>query len=759
MSLPFFETFTGGAAVLANPPWTQAALSARTLNVDGSGSGKASAIDAGFDIIAYDNSNTYSADQYAQVVIAGGLQSANNWAEVFVRCSGSGGTFAGYQFITDGAVGGGAAHTELWYYSGGVATLLRNFAVTFVTNDVMRIEVSGTTITCYQNGVSIGTQVDSHVAGPGAGGAGVFNTSSNNVLLDTFESGNLSASPFVEIRTNRRRGNPANKIQSRKDTGQSIFADQIYPVPPIVIPIPPPNARLLKFAQRRRRGRGAIVTRIAALLASFAVNAPKPLVVSAKRRRKHGGSVTQVRRKGVSAAPPAVVPKRPSIVKPKQHRRLRERVNIVAGARRNLLRPPKVITVVQSKKRRHRTNATNFVSGARRATVRPAQPYTVLASKRRNRLRQPFFIKRQGTVVAPPVRRAPTLIFQRSKRRRAGRGGSVTSMMGALYFTIFPRSEPITQVQPKRRHKKQAKITIVTGARRAPVVINAIRPRNPQITVQPKKRHRRGGAVNFLAARLVSYARKNTVPTLVQSKKRRKRGGHVTIAQARRVPIVLNAIRPRNPVISVQPKKRRKRSGDVIISTGARRVAAVVNSIRPRAPQIVKAKKKRVRMGAVTFIAGALFIPVVAAKPAKPNIARIAGKRKLRRGVALFRRGRIAPPPAIRPRKPRVTVFGRLKRRIVRLHGRYGIQPKTVPATTDMHVHVLRDVRDLSQTVEVRVIDLAPTIYDRSHAPFIHSVVTDAIAHFIVVPQVTSVLVLDPDVIKILNDSSFLDES
>lgn len=190
MALPFQDSFTGGAGVLGNPPYTQANIgsSGKTVNLDGAGSAKASAVDASLDIAAYDNSNTYNNDQYAFATISGGLASGTNYAEIFVRCTGTGATFKGYQFLTDGA--SGAGHTELWLYSGGTGTLLRNFATTFTTGDVMKIDVVGTTITCYKNGASLGTQSNA-VATTGAPGIGMFNGSANNLLLDTFEAGSV----------------------------------------------------------------------------------------------------------------------------------------------------------------------------------------------------------------------------------------------------------------------------------------------------------------------------------------------------------------------------------------------------------------------------------------------------------------------------------------------------------------------------------------------------------------------------------------
>jgi hypothetical protein len=190
------EAFGAGAGVLATP-WTQAALSGTTLNTDGAGHGKASAADASFDCMAYDGVHVYQNDQYGQVQIAGGLTSGVSYAIVLVRCSGSGGSFQGYEFITDGSAAG-AGHTELYKYLAGVGSVKANFLTGFTTNDVMKIDVVGNLFTVYKNGVSIGTFTDSvSPIASGAPGCGVFNTT-NNALLDNFEGGDfLNVAPRI----------------------------------------------------------------------------------------------------------------------------------------------------------------------------------------------------------------------------------------------------------------------------------------------------------------------------------------------------------------------------------------------------------------------------------------------------------------------------------------------------------------------------------------------------------------------------------
>lgn len=191
MGLPFNESFGALAGVLATPPWTQANLVATTLNTDGSGHGKASGTSA-TDILAYNNSNTFTNDQSAQVTINAGLASLTNYASVVLRGSGSGASFAGYEIYTDGQTG--STHTELAKFASGSPTVLTNFAATFAAGDVLKATIVGNVITVYKNGVSVGTFTDGGAAPPaGAPGCGVTNTGANNVLLTNFQGDNVPA--------------------------------------------------------------------------------------------------------------------------------------------------------------------------------------------------------------------------------------------------------------------------------------------------------------------------------------------------------------------------------------------------------------------------------------------------------------------------------------------------------------------------------------------------------------------------------------
>lgn len=193
MALPFTDAFTGAAAVLANPPYTQMALpsTTATLNRDGSGNCKASAVDSTNDIVAFDNSNTYNNDQYAQVTIISGIASGSHYAAVWVRCSGTGTGAAGYQFYTDGA--SGAGHTGIAKWVAGTQTVLKDIATTFTANDIMKIAVVSDTITAYKNGASVDSVAGGGAVASGAAGLSVYNSVNNDVTLDTFEGGNTSS--------------------------------------------------------------------------------------------------------------------------------------------------------------------------------------------------------------------------------------------------------------------------------------------------------------------------------------------------------------------------------------------------------------------------------------------------------------------------------------------------------------------------------------------------------------------------------------
>jgi uncharacterized protein YjdB len=180
------ENFSGTAGPLSGS-WTQQRSSLGTVNKSGSGVGDASV--TGKDLFAFWSATTFSNDQSSQLKIAGGLKSGSQYAKAIVRASRTGSAYNAYIFTTDGTAGYG--HTELWKAVAGTLTRLRTFSTGFNTGDVMRIEVTGQTITCYAKGVAIGTYSDASLAS-GSPGVGVHGSS---VTIDDWAGQSLAPAP------------------------------------------------------------------------------------------------------------------------------------------------------------------------------------------------------------------------------------------------------------------------------------------------------------------------------------------------------------------------------------------------------------------------------------------------------------------------------------------------------------------------------------------------------------------------------------
>jgi uncharacterized protein YjdB len=142
------------------------------------------------DLFAFWGANTFDNDQYSQVRIAGGLSSTTQYVQIIVRASGTGdGVYNNYLFYTDGVAGAG--HTEVAKNIKGTQITLRSFATTFATGDVIKIGVVGTTVTCYKNGVALGSITDSSLPG-GSPGVGVYG---NAVRIDDWAGGTTAVAP------------------------------------------------------------------------------------------------------------------------------------------------------------------------------------------------------------------------------------------------------------------------------------------------------------------------------------------------------------------------------------------------------------------------------------------------------------------------------------------------------------------------------------------------------------------------------------
>lgn len=149
------------------------------------------------DQAAHWNADVFSNDQYSQGTIV--ALGATIFIGVSVRCHASAFTF--YCIDSDSADG-----TYLSKYVAGVYTALGSTGSVLVVSDVLKLEVSGTTLTPKKNGsllVTPGAQTDSAIASGSAGIAGAGNGTTSR--LDSWEGGNLGGAttaspPFLPQR-------------------------------------------------------------------------------------------------------------------------------------------------------------------------------------------------------------------------------------------------------------------------------------------------------------------------------------------------------------------------------------------------------------------------------------------------------------------------------------------------------------------------------------------------------------------------------
>lgn len=181
MTLPATDNFTaanGTDLVTYNASWTyNGGVFAINSNAVYSNS-------AGIETGAHWNADAFNNDQYAQGVCA--IIAALRWIGVAVRCHASAQTYYGYY--------GSNADRYLFKEVAATWTQIGSAGGAFIAADVIRLEVSGTTLTPKLNGstdATIGAQTDSAIS---SGSAGISGSSLSTVVsLDDWEGGNLGA--------------------------------------------------------------------------------------------------------------------------------------------------------------------------------------------------------------------------------------------------------------------------------------------------------------------------------------------------------------------------------------------------------------------------------------------------------------------------------------------------------------------------------------------------------------------------------------
>jgi hypothetical protein len=123
--------------------------------------------------------NTFNANQYAQIVRTGG--------EIYigpaVRLTGTGGTLSGYYGMPR------SDSSRIYRVDNGTHTIIHNgsAANTAANPQTYKLDITGTSLTFTENGVTIGSVTD---ATYGTGGAGLWgNDQTNTTRGDSFEAG------------------------------------------------------------------------------------------------------------------------------------------------------------------------------------------------------------------------------------------------------------------------------------------------------------------------------------------------------------------------------------------------------------------------------------------------------------------------------------------------------------------------------------------------------------------------------------------
>lgn len=194
-ALPFTDAFTGtdGTALgTYSANWTVPVVAG---NAQIKSNAVAPSVAAAYpynDGAAYNNSETYNDDQYAQVVITfSGFPGVAIGPAVRLNSNGE-----GYQCVYLPASGQGAIRKTAYSAGNGITnTNLALDGVTATSGDTYKCKVVGNTITMERNGTQTASVTDTTftTGQPGLGLSGSETTGA--ALMDTFEAGNVASAP------------------------------------------------------------------------------------------------------------------------------------------------------------------------------------------------------------------------------------------------------------------------------------------------------------------------------------------------------------------------------------------------------------------------------------------------------------------------------------------------------------------------------------------------------------------------------------
>jgi hypothetical protein len=219
-ALPASDTFTAADGTLLTTYSANWVNNRQTFKISSNRAGCAGSGEG----MCHWGADTFANDQYAQATLTS-LGTSGNWIGVSVRCNTS--TADGYGLYVATSSG---QSDYVYKLVSGTATTIDSAAGSYAVNDVVRLEVTSTTLTPKKNGSThaMGTSTDSSFSAGYAGLAGYNNAYTTN-NLDTWSAGNLGATDYpitAEQASFTLTGNASSLINARKITAdQASFTE------------------------------------------------------------------------------------------------------------------------------------------------------------------------------------------------------------------------------------------------------------------------------------------------------------------------------------------------------------------------------------------------------------------------------------------------------------------------------------------------------------------------------------------------------
>lgn len=191
----FTESFDQPDSTTLGPDltWTEVAGDWETIN------GQAALEQASVNAYVRAEGDTGSADMYVEAVLPVESVFSANYTDHQILARMDATAHTGYALLRGyGAVEGQFVSLRR-YQAGSVTELTSRITLPADLPETLRLEVEGSTITAYRNGVQVASVTDSAITTGGYGGLGGYRSSDKNAVqsirFDSFETGALGAEP------------------------------------------------------------------------------------------------------------------------------------------------------------------------------------------------------------------------------------------------------------------------------------------------------------------------------------------------------------------------------------------------------------------------------------------------------------------------------------------------------------------------------------------------------------------------------------